>query len=67
MYFFKNLKRYSYFITFPLFGLTSYCFFNIQNKNIKEYLLLLLSLSALINDSTFSLHLSRTTKYIYRK
>lgn len=59
------LARYADFIAAPLFLLASYYFFNIQNKNIIEYLLLLFSVSALFIDIFFSVHFLYKNKILF--
>lgn len=39
----------------PLFGLSTFYFYNIQNKNKFEYILLLFSISGLIADILFTI------------
>ena len=50
----NNISHYGDILAIPFFGLLTIYFYNIKNKTLLEYLLLLFSLSGFILDSFFT-------------
>ena len=56
-----NINHYGDILAIPLFGLSSIYFYNIENKTVIEYILLLFSVAGFILDIFFT-YLFLTTK-----
>ncbi len=50
----NNLSHYGDILAIPFFALLSIYFYNIENKNLLEYILLLFSMSGLILDILYT-------------